>query len=560
MTIEQNGSVKDIETDILILGSGAAGCGAAIAAREAGVRVALVDKGKLESSGCVGGGNDHFKAILQSGQENDTEQAFVTFFTGPTSGLTPELVSRWVRAMPPMLDVLQEIGIEFMKNPDGSWVRTVGFGEPGAWYIQIENGQLIKRRLARKIRRMGVDVFDYIMITKLLTKHKRIVGAIGYHVLDGSLYVFRARSVVLALGRGANRGTTNSTGNPYNIWHHPYNTGSQFVLAYQAGAKLINLDLMQLATLLPKGYGSAGMNGINAVGAHELNALGERFMGKYHPLMENGPRHRQIQGTHQELTAGKGPPFYMDMRHCDKEELRVLQYILMPGDKATFLDYCEQSGIDFAKYPMEVELSEIEFSGQILTDNNLESTVRGLFDGCAFYSLSGAMCGGYAAGSEAVKALSRMEALPALRADEIETEKGRIFRPLGTTNGVHYERFERAIRQVMMYYMGFVRNAKGIAIALERLRLIEGYVGKLQVSDRHELMRANEAVHLLTMCQLATRASVERKESGRTIYRRSDYPDLDQAYSKVLAIWQEAGQAEVKWLDGREQQIVSSKQ
>ncbi|MBP1731115.1 MAG: Succinate dehydrogenase flavoprotein subunit [Deltaproteobacteria bacterium] len=549
MTEEQSDLGKTIETDILVLGSGAAGCGAAIAAKEQGVRVALVDKGKLESSGCVGGGNDHFKAILHSGQENDTEEVFVNFFKGPTSGLTAKALSLWVRAMPPMLDVLQEVGIKFMQTPDGTWVRTSGFGEPGAWYIQIENGQLIKRRLARKIRQMGVDVFDYVMITKLLTQDNRIIGAVGYHVLDGTFYVFKARSVVLALGRGANRATTSSTNNPYNIWHHPYNTGSQFVLAYDAGARLINLDLRQLATLLPKGFGSAGMNGINAVGAHELNALGERFMGKYHPMMENGPRHRQVQGTHLELTAGKGPPFHMDMRHCDKEELRVLQYILMPGDKATFLDYAEQAGVDFAKYPMEVELSEIEFGGLVLTDDHLEATVKGLFSGCQFDSLSGAMCGGYAAAIEAVKALSSAKELSPVNLEEMRNEKERIFKPIQKMKGgIHYERFERAIRQVMMYYMGFVRNEKGIATALDRLNFIGGYLDKLQASDVHELMRANESVHLLKMCQLATRATIERKESGRTIYRRSDYPDLDPQYSKVLATWQEAGEQRLAWL------------
>jgi len=96
--------------------------------------------------------------------------------------------------------------------------------------------------------------------------------------------------------------------------------------------------------------------------------------------------------------------------------------------------------------------------------------------------------------------------------------------------------------------MGFVRNEKGMATALERLRFIEGYMDKVQTSDFHELMRANEAVHLLIMCQLATRATLERKESGRTIYRRSDYPDLNEAYSRVLAIWQEDGQPQLRWL------------
>ncbi len=547
MIIGLDDSEKTIETDILILGSGAAGCGAAIGAREQGARVVLVDKAKVESSGCLGGGNDHFMAILNSDPETDSEEAFVNFYKGPTSGYTPEMISRWVRTMPPILNVLQEVGVEFVTNPDGTLLRTFGFGQPGNWWINIKNGQGIKRRLAKKIRELGVEVLDHVMVTKLLKHDNRIIGAIGYHVLDGSLHIFRAKSVVLALGNSGNRVMSNSTGNPYNSWHSPYNTGSQFVLAYEAGAKLINLDLKQLATLVPKSLGSAGMNGINSVGAHELNALGERFMGKYHPMMENGPRRNQILGTHQEQIEGKGPPFHMDMRHCNKEDLYHLQYVLMPGDKATFLDYCEQRGIDFAKYPMEVELSEIELSGMILTHDNFESTVNGLYNGCVFYSFSGSMCSGYIAATEAAKALSQIDKMPNVNPAEVNREKDRIFKPMNTKDGIGYERFERAIRQVMTYYMGYVRNQRGMETALERLNFIERYVEKLHASNIHELMRANEAVHLLKTCQLSTRATMERKESGRTLYRRSDYPDTDPDLNKSLVLWQEDGEIKSSW-------------
>ena len=61
-----------LETELLILGTGAAGCGAALAARQAGIRTLMVDKGKLESSGCLGGGNDHFIAVLNTDEPQDT--------------------------------------------------------------------------------------------------------------------------------------------------------------------------------------------------------------------------------------------------------------------------------------------------------------------------------------------------------------------------------------------------------------------------------------------------------------------------------------------------------
>lgn len=537
------------ETDILVLGSGAAGCGAALAGAEHGARVLVVDKGKLESSGCLGGGNDHFLAVLNTGPASDATETAVRFFTGPTSGVTPRMVEGWIETMPRMMAVLEETGVELMKNPDGSYLRTSGFGQPGSWFINIRDGQLIKRRLAARIRALGVEVLDHVMITRLVRSETdgRILGALGYDHRDGTFHVIRAKAVVLALGNSANRVTTNSTGNPYNTWHSPYNSGSQFVLAYDAGARILNLDLKQNATLVPKGFGAAGMNGINSAGAHELNALGERFMARYHPQLENGPRREQIQGTYQELIEGRGPPFHMDMRHCDPEELHHLQYVLMPGDKATFLDYCAQKGVDFAAAPMEVELSEIELSGMLATDEEFETTVPGLYNGCVFYSFSGSLCSGYLAASGAARALSRAgdpEGIdPALAAAERE----RIFRPLRRTEGIDYRAFEAAIRQVMGYYMGYVRNQRGMESALERLRLIEAHVDRLKATNEHELLRANEAVHLLEICQLSTRATLERKESGRAVYRRSDYPEPDDAYRKTLAVWKEGDALRVAW-------------
>jgi succinate dehydrogenase/fumarate reductase flavoprotein subunit len=545
----QGKEIRTVETDVLILGSGAAGCGAAIAGRRSGVRVTLVDKGKLESSGCLGGGNDHFMAVLNSGPETDTEEAVVKFFATPVSGYTRELVAQWVQAMAPVLDTLEQAGVEFVRNTDGTLLRTVGFGQPGPWWVNIRNGQMVKRRIARRIRAMGVDVIDNVMVTKLIVRNGRVVGAIGFNVLDGALVELYGKTTVLALGANCSRVTANSTGNPFNMWGPPQLTGSQSVLAYEAGAKLINLDLGQVATLIPKGFGSAGMNGINGVGARELNAFGERFMDRYHPMGENGPRHLQILGTYKELTDGKGPPFFMDMTGCDKEEVHHLQYVLMPGDKATFLDYCEQRGIDFATRPLEVELSEIALTGLPLTRDNFESTLDGLYNGCVFQTFSGAMCGGYAAGTAAARNLKEADgARPSAGREELDRERQRFFLPTTRPAGMGYEKFEQAIRQVMQYYMGFARNQKGMEICLDRLRLIGTYADRLHASDLRQLMRTEEALHLLRMCELATRASLERKETGRTIYRRGDYPTLDKSCGKVLSLWQEEGETQLAWL------------
>jgi succinate dehydrogenase/fumarate reductase flavoprotein subunit len=537
-----------IDTDVLILGDGAAGCGAAIAVKSKDVDVVMLDKGKLESSGGLGGGNDHFMAVLNSGPKTDSTEAAVNFFKSPLSGSTPKMIEEgWIKIIPLVLDVLQEIGVEFVKNQDGTWLRTVGFGQPGNWWINIRNGHLIKRLLAKKVRDIGVKVIDHLMVTKLLKSNGKIAGCVAFNVLDSSFYVLRAKIVITALGNVATRAWTNSTGNPYNVWQSPYNTGSQYVLAYDAGVKMINLDIGQRGTLMPKGFGAPGMNGINSMGGQELNALGERFMGKYDPMWENGLRINQIRGTYQELIDGKGPPFFMDMRHLDKKEVHHLQYVLMPGDKATYLDYCKQKGIEFSRDLLEVEISEFVFSGSLWTSENFETNVSGLYNGCVFPYFSGAMCGGYYAGLQAADASRGINKLPELDGAELIQEKERVLGPLKNEKGITYREIEDATRQVMNYYMGFRRNQKGMEAALEKLSFLESYLDQIRASGPRELMKANESIELIRMCKLATRASMERKESGRTYYSRTDYPDLNPDLGKPLVIWQENGKPRFSW-------------
>lgn len=536
-----------LETELLVLGTGAAGCGAALSARRAGARVLMVDKGKLESSGCLGGGNDHFLAVLGTDEPDDSVDDLVKYHLKPCSGFSESMLRDWGRVMPHMVSFLEGLGVKLLHRPDGSYLRTAGRGEP-AWHINIAEGQRIKRLVAAHLRGSGVDVLDHVMITRLLVKDGRMAGAVGYGVLDGACYVISASAVILALGNSCNRVTTNSTGNPYNTWHSPFNTGSQYALAYEAGATIINMDIRQQATLVPKGFGCAGMNGINGSGAHELNALGERFMPKYHPQMENCPRQFQIGGTYQEQIEGNGPPFVMEMRHIEPDTLRHLQYVLMPGDKATFPDYCEQRGVDFAKAPMEVEIGEIEFSGMLATDDAFRGTVPGLYNGCVFYTFSGSMCGGYLAGESASRELGKPVGLAGLEGG-INAEFERIFRPLEEReDGIPQAMFESCVRQVMSYYMGFVRNEKGIDAALERLDFLAGYADRMQAHSMHELLMVHEARHLLESCRLSTLCTRERRESGRSIYRRSDYPEKRPEYDKVLAVGKGTAGPELCWL------------
>ena len=547
MKIKQTGIGKLIETDVLILGAGAAGSGAAIAARRQGADVVLVEKGKLESCGSAGGGNDHFLAVLESSDPADTREALIEFFSKPISGFTPNMIEKgWFEVMPVILEILEQENVEFVRNSDGSYLRTQGFGQPGKWWINIARGQTLKRKIARRVRAEGANVLNYILVTKLLRTGNQISGCLGYHVLTGEFYLFKARKIVCCLGKTVNRVSANSTGNPFNSWHDPYTTGAYYVLPFEAGVKILNMDVAESATLIPKAFGAPGMNGINSMGGRELNALGERFMGKYDPMWENGIRRNQIQGTFQEMIEGKGPPFYMDMTHFTEEEARHLQHVLMPGDKATYTDWTERLGIDFKQNPLEVEISELSLEGLLYVKDNFETNVSGLFSGCVFPYVSGALCGGYYAGQQAAIEAKNGELLD-IDEEIAQNEKNRIFAPLNGKDGIDQKIFERAVRNVMSYYMGFWRNKKGMELALEKLNFIGEQASRIKAGNYHELLRAHEALFMHRTSILTTLSCLQRKESGRAIYKRSDFPDANPDMNKPLVIWKDEGQVNFSW-------------
>lgn len=518
---------RDYETDVLVLGSSASGCGAAIAAAEEGAKVLLVDKGKLESSGNLGGGNDHFMAVLDEGK-NDSLEDMYNYFCTPVSGLSKQVVKNYYDSMKPCMKVLETAGIELKRNPDGTYMRSVGFGQPGAWWIHIDHGFTVKPKLAKYIRGLGVDILNNVQITALLKDGDRIAGAVGFDVRKGDLIVIHCKTAVLAMGLVATRVSNNSTHKPYNIWYSPFVTGSQVVLPLEAGASVLNMDITDMATLLPKGWGAPGMNGINNMGGKELDAKGERFMGKYDPMLENGLRRNQVMGTFKEELAGNGPPFFMDMTHFTTEDARHLQFDLMPGDKEPYLDYCQAREIDFKKAPLEVEISERMIGGIVNHDDNQETDIKNLFTSSITSTFSSCMCLGYSAGKNAAKK-SKNTDMPEIDESVVEKKAAEITAPLenDTKTPIDYNEFEHALRQIMDYYVGYQRSGPSMEQALQSMKTLEEYLPHLKAQTLRDLMRVQESRELFKLVRIYIQACMQRKETGRAMYLRSDYPELD---------------------------------
>src|SRR4030042_533171 len=186
-----------------------------------------------------------------------------------------------------------------------------------------------------------------------------------------------------------NRIFENPTGIPFNTWQCPANTGAAQAMAYEAGAKLANMEIVRI-TLVPRGFSAAGLNALTGLGGRIVNAAGEEFMLKVHPAGVRAPRFRLVEAVMHELSKGGGP-VYVDCRHLSAFEMTHLKKTL-GYDKDTLPDFIEQKGIDLAKEPLEIMpsegmqggSSEVNSSG-IMIDEKTASTVPGLFaaGGCS---------------------------------------------------------------------------------------------------------------------------------------------------------------------------------
>jgi adenylylsulfate reductase, subunit A len=531
---------ETIQTDLLIIGGGAAGCMAAIGAKERGdIDVTVLEKAEISRSGDIGAGNDHLLAHLNSGEPWDTDLAMSDYYTKLSQGLVDVRIAErlHLRHIRDIVGKLESYGIEMRDRKTGEYIRTQSFGQPGPYYINFK-GKNIKPVLAAEVKKRGVKVLNRINVTSLLLNGKKVVGAVGLNIRNGKFCVVRSKTTLLATG-DAVRLWPNPSGLPFNTWQSPYNNGAGHAMAFRAGATLANMELT-VNTLVPKGFSAAGLNAFMGMGAYLVNSLGERYMQKYHSMAEGAPRYLLTLGTYRELKEGRGP-CYVDSRHLSKEMMDYLITRLLPVDKDTFMIFCNQKGLNLQKDLLEIDISETQVAGitgsvsGIVIDETGKTTVDRLYAAGACtvpsYALSGALATGYTVGREAAHvALGSTEA-GGYKKEDVEKEFRTLYAPLRRKGGVPYQRFEDKLRQIMADYVGDIKTEKGLKTGLDKLRLLEDRMDEVKAENFHELMRVAEMKDLLLVGKLVATGALERKESRMgSAHVRGDYPAIDNEH------------------------------
>src|SRR3990172_5940240 len=526
-----------LKTDVLVVGGRLAGTNAAVGAAEAGASVVVMDKGKIERSGDIGGGVDHFLAYLNEGPAWDTREAFLGYVekVGRGTNHISHIESLFCDELPAAIERMARIGNP-LTQPDGTYYRTASMGQPGPYWINF-NGKLLKPRLARAVRKLGCKVLSRVMTVDLLVDSGHVVGALGFHIHTGRFFIVEARATVVATGN-TNRIFENPRGNPFNTWLCPYNTGDGQVMALRAGASLTNMEYMRL-TMLPKGFAAPGFNALTGMGGRFMNSLDEYYMEKNHPLGNRAPRYACVMNSLDEMRAGRGPIF-IDCRHLSDKDLDHPQATL-GYDKDTLPDYLAQRGEDLRKHPVEIMVSEgmqagpTETNGSgIKIDGNAAATAPGLF-ACGDAAdhnrcVHGAVTGGFRAGKSAAGYAKSQNLAPSEMIRNTRERMDRFIAPLLRGSGYPFQQIEDTIRKIMSEHVGMTRTDLGLRKGLEKLERLAPHLDDMKVEDLHGLMRSHETRSILTVGKMMATAARFRTESRNKPYHyRLDYPETDDA-------------------------------
>jgi succinate dehydrogenase/fumarate reductase flavoprotein subunit len=554
--------IVPVETDVLVVGGGLAGCMAAIKAAEHDVRVTIADKANTEASGCAGTGIDHSWAYVPPVHEPlgyTFEDLIQDHMQGPSGGFVRKDLLHLVAAnnYGRMLDI-EKFGVK-MRYADSAL--------PGGWRLVPQfhsvptsinfDGRYIKLRLTRQARKRGVEIHNRVMITDLLSSGGEIAGAVGVGVRDGHIYLFRAKAVVLSTGR-SNRMTRSASGPRHNLRVPAENTGDGKAMALRAGVGVINMELLTglwfniggneinlgspRNTTYPAGSitGSRGEVFVPRTQFFDWSRMGkEKIDAKEVRRRWLESRASTFQDYFSLRKQGKGP-FFLDLTGGTEEEIRYIEWSISHEAKGYWwLHYlADQENFDFRKDKLEYlpntrELS-IAQAGGVVVDGNLETDLKGLYaagdevGGLPFSSSPGAFSMGWHAGDLAAQRAEKRHFPADMNTEPLEALKQLCSSMLQRKIGYHWTQLELAVQDVVDYCCGDERSQNLLERGLQRLDQLRSET-PLKADNAHELGRCLEVKSIIENAEMVLRASLERKESRRQPSRffRADYPEQD---------------------------------
>lgn len=574
-----------VDCDVLIVGGGFAGCGAAFEARYWGreLKIVLVEKAAIERSGAVAQGLSAINCYMGMRWGENQPTDFVRYVRNDLMGLSREdLVYDIGRHVDSSVHLFEEWGLPIFTDPTtGRYVRE------GRWQVMI-HGESYKPIIAEAARAAATQVDDHVLITHLIPSADdptRIGGAVGFSVRDGTFRVYRARVVIVAAGGASHLFRPRSGGEGWGrTWYPPWSTGSAYALLIRVGAEMTQMENRLVVTRFKDGYGPVGAFFLY-LKAVATNAAGENYevtrraelrarVGAYAdatPLptcLRNDLMFREIQ-------EGRGPILIHTERVIDSPEKEAVAWgaflNMTVGQAVTWA----AQGTDPRKEACELILSEPYVLGshavcagawtsgpadvapsQYQWGYNRMTTIAGLFGagdtvgGSAHKFSSGSFTEGRLAAKAAVRFLSDHPGPVPVAESELDRLQQEVFAPLvrflearpritaGTVfpdllfpdQGLH------RLEKIMDEYGGgvganYATNDPLLARGISELSKLRQDLSRTGASDLHQLGRVWELDHRVWTAEAVLRHTRFRTETRWPgYYYRSDFPRVDDEH------------------------------
>ena len=566
--------------DVVVIGAGGAGLRAAIAAREAGMRTAIVCKslfGKAHTVMAEGG----IAASMGNVNSNDNWQ--VHFRDTMRGG---KFLNNWrmaelhAKGAPDRVWELETYGALFDRTKDGK-ISQRNFGGheyPRLAHVGDRTGLELIRTLQQKVvslqqddeRNLGsgdgkLKVFAECTITELLRDESgRISGAFGYWRESGRFVLFRAPAIVLATG-----GIGKSFKVTSNSWEY---TGDGHALALRAGSTLLNMEFVQFhptgMVWPPSVKGILVTESVRGDGGVLTNSEGKRFMFNYVPDVfrksyadteeeadrwytdqannlrppELLPRDEVARAINSEIKAGRGSPHggvFLDVSS------RLPAAEIMRRLPSMHHQFKELADVDITKEPMEIGPTCHYVMGGVEVDPDTEAAARvpGLFaagevaggmhgsNRLGGNSLSDLLVFGRRAGVGAAEYVARLGgSYPSVRQDQIDSAATAALAPFNVEGGENPYTLHQELQQGMNDLVGLIRTAEEMRQALAKLDELKVRAAKVSVEGHRQFNPgwhlALDLRNMLAVSECVARAALLREES-RGGHTRDDFPTMD---------------------------------